>query len=842
MESPAQCCDLCGLPLHRGFVEPASSLTTPRFCCVGCKQVFTLLSESAPGADPISFRETEVFKRCRELGIIPRSPMDVEKLRQREARGDRGGPGTAQGNGSSRTQEANAPAASSDSRDPGLEKKSILTLNLKVDNLWCPACAWVIEEALKKVPGVVTAACSFSIDGVHCRYNPVKTSPSVIRTVIKSLGYHAEVPGEAERGHEKRRELVRFAISLLITLNVMMLSLGVYSGFIRFLSPETIARLSWPAGVLAGIVLFYGGHPIYRKACHNLRHAAFGMETLVTVGAFSAYLYSIVGIFSGSIHLYFDTASMLITLVLLGKLLERNAKDHLQEEVSSLFSLKPTKVKICTEQFPQGHYVAAERLAPGDTFQVEAGEVVPADGTILAGSGAVDESSLTGEATPLGKTAGGQLKSGTKVLFGTLIVKAERVGKDSLLHQMLQVIEKALREKPPAEDRTDHLLRWFVPVVLTLALGTGVGGFLSGLSTEASVLRMLTVMVISCPCALGIAVPLTRMAAVSLAWRNGVLVRDFSAFERLRKVNAFVLDKTGTITTGKWTLRETIPQGVNSKAELLALAAGLERDVPHVIAMEINTRTAQLGIEPARVEQVVVHPNGISGLIDGERVCIGSAAFLREEGAAPSELHEIIGPSHLSRVYLALEEKMCGMFVFGDEIRASSAAAVDRLKALGHRLTLVSGDADDTTALVGRLVGIDSARGGMLPREKAAFVEELQRKGACVAMVGDGVNDAAALAHADLAIAVHSGGSFGEQISDLTLMRGEPGQLIDILALAERVNRKLRQNLAATFLYNTLSIPIAMTGLLNPLIAVSAMLLSSLSVIGNTLLLVRRAG
>lgn len=544
-----------------------------------------MLIESSDAGDPESFRETELFKNCQEIGIIPRSEAELaEKARENSTTVF---PQT--GLDQERDYQESTAAASS------------LSLTLSVTLMWCPACAWVIEETLKRSPGIISASCNFATDRVRCDYNPVLTSPQRVIDSIKGLGYEALLPGEETEAREKKGEFIRFVVSALLTMNVMMLSFALYSGFFTEFSRETIWKLSWPIFIMASVVLFYGGRNIYRRAWAGITTAAFSMETLIAVGSFSAYSYSIYGLLSGSIHLYFDTASMLITLVLLGKLLEGRAKAEVQEDLANFFSLRPSKAKICSEQYPQGRYVAAENLRQNDIFRVEETEVLAADGFILDGEGAVDESSLTGEPLPITKKTGDLVKSGSKVLQGTFEIRAEGVGEDSVVGQMIAIMEKALGEKTPFEGKAERALQWFVPVIIALGVGTGLVCLLSGLTFDQAMIRAVTVMVISCPCTLGIAIPMARVAGISLAGRNGILVRDFSSFEQADRVNAFVLDKTGTVTKGKWSLLEVIPVGSLSGAEILGLAAALERESDHLIAAEIIKEAAKVQVQLANL-------------------------------------------------------------------------------------------------------------------------------------------------------------------------------------------------------------------------------------------------
>ena len=827
MKTSLPTCKLCGLPIHYQKISSTTYSRTFHFCCMGCKQVFHMLMESSDAPDPESFRETELFKTCQEIGIIPRSEAQLKK-------------GVHKNNQQATTAPAAGPVPEIEDQAP-LQDNDAISLTLKVDQMWCPACAWVIEETLKRTPGIIEASCNFATDRVRCDYNPVLTSPRLVIESIEGLGYAASPPEESAPVRERRVEFIRFVISGLLTMNVMMFSFALYSGFFTALSPESIRKLSWPICLMASIVLCYGGRHIYRRAWAGISSAAFSMETLITLGSFSAYFYSIYGLLSGSIYLYFDTASMLITLVLLGKLLERRAKDEVQEDLANFYSLRPSKVRVCSEQHPEGRYLAAEHLRKGDIFRVEESELLPADGLILGGAGAVDESSLTGEPYPLTKQAGDRVKSGSKVIQGGFTIRAEGVGEDSLVGQIIGIMEKAFGKKTPFEGATERALQWFVPIIIILAVGTGLFCVLSGLSLDQAMIRAVTVMVISCPCTLGIAIPMARVAGISLAGRKGILVRDFTSFEQAGKVNVFVLDKTGTVTRGQWSLLEITPVGSLPKQEVLSLAASMEKESDHLIATEIIREAARTQVQPVTFESIEVFENGVAGRHNGQEVKIGSRGFLASELARSSTLPLQENKPEHSLVFMSYAGQVCGIFLFGDDIKPTSVQTVQRLRSAGYHVALISGDEDLTTRAIANEVRIDDALGGKLPQEKAAFIAELQKQGRQVAMVGDGINDAPALVQADLAIAVHSGSHLSDEAADLTLMRGDPLQICDFVELSKKVKKKIHQNLGWSFIYNLVSIPIAMSGLLNPLIAVSAMLLSSLSVIGNTLLLLKRA-
>ena len=821
-------CDLCGLSLRTGRFEATFFGKTYHFCCQGCHQVFSILMEATDSGDPAKFRESDLFKQCVEKGIIPRLEADLVSTNVSGKSDD------------SPSYKAETLESAGQLADP---TEGVLSLNLKVRNMWCPACAWLIDESLKKTPGIIESACNFSTDRLQVNYNPIKTSPDQIIDAVKKLGYRAAEPEESRDALGRRREFIRFAVSAFLTMNIMMLSYALYSGFFTELSRETVNKLSWPAFIMATIVVIYGGFELFKKAWSGLTNAAFSMETLIIMGSMSAYVYSTVNLFAGSIHIYYDTAAMLITLVLLGKTLERRAKGSVLEGLENFFSLKPTKVRICTDTYPAGRYVGADHLSEKDIFRIDENEIIPADGRVLSGTGTVDESSLTGEPLPIGKKPGDTLRSGTSVMKGSFKVSAHKVGANSTLGQMIAIIEQTLMTKTPLEGKTDAILQWFVPIIIALAAGTAFICLLVGLTVEAAILRAVTVLVISCPCALGIAIPLARVAGISIAGKKGLLVRDFSAFEQAQRVTTFVFDKTGTITAGKWNLLDIICDASLTRDQALAFAAGLEKNSEHFIAVEINRRARTKNIQPIYLTNILHDDKGIQGESNGRSIKIGSAKFLDKELKATNTLDDLTVPDKTdnhSYVYLGIDGRLVAIFVFGDMLRPDALTTVQKLKSNGLYLALVSGDGEQTTRAIGDKIGIQQSFGGQLPRDKSRFIVKLQQKGHLVAMVGDGINDAPALVQADLSIAVHSGGQLSKETADITLMRGQPSQILEFLDFATQVNQKIYQNLAFTFLYNFVSIPIAMSGLLSPLVAVTAMLLSSLSVTGNTLMLVRR--
>ncbi len=769
--------------------------------------VYAMLMEASESSDPARFRESELYRRCAAAGVVPATEADLARINQTSADAEP------------------LPEA------VGSETETLM-LQFKVAGMWCPACAWVIETALGRRPGVREAVCDFATDRLRCRYDPTFVDPDTIKGVVRNLGYTPEVPGETAQNARQRGEFIRLILCALLSMNVMMLSWALYSGFFTSLSSDDIRHISWPILVMATVVMIYGGGPLFRKAWWGLRAAAPGMETLVCLGAGSAYLYSICNFAAGSWHLYFDTAATLITLVLLGKTLEARAKARVRNDLEGFLALQPHKVRLCSPKFPQGRFADIAQLKPGDAFRVQTEEIVAADGRILAGRGWVDEAAVTGESRPRAVAPGDPVTSGTHLLKGDVTVMTQRVGRDAMIGQMIAIIEAGLGRRTPLESRTDRWLALFVPLMAGLAGATVIIAHGVGSSWEQAFVRGLTVLVIACPCALGIAIPMARIAGISGAGRKGILVRDFEAFERSIRADTVVFDKTGTLTQGRWRLERVEALPGFSADEAAALAAGLEKEADHAIARAVTAYARQQGLAPAPVEKIQIHPSGIEGWFEGRYVRIGSWAFVTQ--GAPPTLDNV--PDALfSRVFLSINRQIAAHLWFGDQVRQSAKLLVRQLAADGYRVYLISGDAHDTTAAVAQRLGIAEAQGGLSPMDKAEFVTRLQQAGRRVIMVGDGLNDAPALARSDLSVALHRDAALTQQAASLTLMRGDPAQLLDFLGLAGQVNARVAQNLACAWIYNLVGIPIAMSGWLNPLVAVLAMLLSSLTVIGNTL-------
>ncbi len=762
--------------------------------------VYTILLESAEVDDPARFKKTDLYKQCVAAGVIPASEDDLRRINEREKK------------------ETQAAAESVEGVKTTSEPSGTLSLDLIVEGMWCTACAWVIEKTVSRMAGVQAVTCHFSTDRMRCRYRPDRVAPDQIRKSVTRLGYGIrETEAGTEGQYAQRGELIRLTITGLLSANVMMLSWALYAGFFTTLSSDAVSKISLPIVAMAAVVLVYGGGPMLRKAWFGLIHRAPGMETLVGMGAGCAFVYSLYNWLTGSIHLYFDTACMLITLVLLGKILEQQAKGRVRRDLDSFFALQPAKVRLISDTSPKGRYVAIGQLAPGDRFAAEADEIVPADGRVESGSATLDESSLTGEPRPVRVRTGDPIKSGARVIDGRVTARVEKVGNDTVLGQMIAIMTRSLEQKSAFEGRTDRMLRWFVPMIITLAGGTGVYCAMTGLPVNQAVVRAVTVMVISCPCALGVAIPMARLAGISLAGRRGILVREIESFERADAIDTVVFDKTGTLTHGRWQLNHIECEPGHNPATIAAWAAGLEQASDHEIANSINAYARIQGITPAVAADIIVHPDGIQGRLDAKTVRIGNREFAWGKVPSSDDVTEKYEGTLTSRVFLSADNRPVATLIFGDTIRPTVPSMVVALKRDSRDIHLISGDGGATTREVARAIGLAEARGNLLPSDKADYIDALKEQGRQVAMVGDGINDAAAMARAHLAVAVYSGQGLAKEAAHITLMRGDPSQLLDFFPLSRRVDRKVMQNLWCAWIYNLISIPIAMNGLLTPL-------------------------
>jgi heavy metal translocating P-type ATPase len=787
-------CDLCTTPVGWKPRKGAFKGEEKVFCCAGCLNVYAILVESgalAPGQDP---RQSELFRESLRMGLIASGP-----------------------------EEAFQPP-------PGSEVRETL---FQLSGLWCASCGWLIEHAVSQEYGVVEVDVMFTSDLMKVRYCPQFVPPGRIQERVMQFGYRADEYGSEPEGNRKGWQdmLLRLGIAGALWMNVMLFSLVIYASYWEHIAEGARRVVPFILMGLATPAVTYSAWPIHRLAWLGLRHGRLRMEALISSGILAAYGYSSVQAFLGGSHYYFDTACAIVTLMLTGKALERAAKERSARSIAMLHRLLPRKARVRVDG--EERFVAIEALTVGTVFLVKPGERIPADGVVVEGTSSVDESVVTGESAPCGRTLGDRVICGSLNAAGVLEIRVTHAGTDSTLAQIVRSVEGALASRSPLERIVDRVSRIFIPSVLLLSLGTLGGCFLAGLPATTAMLRAISVLVIACPCALGIATPLATTAAVGWASRKGILIRDVRVLETFRNVDVIILDKTGTVTEGTFGVRE-------AQVEQLGLLASLEAYSEHPLAHALVARARAQGLVLEAVQDIeVMEGLGLIGTVAGHRIAVGSARMMATVGAALPEAHLALAAqwslAGLTVVYGAVDGACCGLLALGDRPRREAAALVAALRARGVRTVLLSGDAPATTAHMGALLGVDECLGGVLPSDKAEVVRRFQAGGAVVAMVGDGINDAPALAAADLGIALGSGADLAMHAAPIVLLGDGLLRIEETFTLARKTVRVIRQNLFWAFFYNGLGITLAITGVLNPILAAGAMVLSSLSVIGNSL-------
>lgn len=695
------------------------------------------------------------------------------------------------------------------------------TVDLLVGGMTCASCVSRVEKKLNRLDGV-EASVNLATASARVRFDPALVDETTLVETVERTGYTAALPsgGDADPAADEAayaRGLLRRLV-LAVPLTAVVLVLAMVPG---------VERLPWVQLVLATPVVLYAGWPFHRAAAINARHLASTMDTLVSLGTLVALTWSVVQLLRGEMHLYFEVASTVTTFLLLGRYLEARAKARAGSALHALLELGAKQAVVLVE----GHEseVAVADLRPGMQMLVRPGAQVPTDGRVVEGASAVDESMITGESLPVEKSVGDEVVGGTLNADGRLVVEVTRIGRDTLLARIRQSVVDAQAGKAPVQRLADQISAVFVPVVLAIAVGTFVAWLLTGHSTDAAMTAAVSVLVIACPCALGLATPTALLVGTGRAAQLGIVIRGAEALESSRAITTVVLDKTGTLTTGVMQVHETA-----GDPDAIRLAAALEASSEHPVARAI---VAHVGGSPVTsVEEFANEPGiGVRGRVEGHDVHVGRTP---EPEALPADLGRAVRDAHAAgrtTVLVEVDHEPRAVIAVGDTVKPSAHTTTSALRRLGLRTVLLTGDNRAAAQQVADELGIDEVRPEVLPHDKVAEVARLQQQGDVVAMVGDGVNDAAALVQADLGIAMGTGTDAAIEAGDLTLVNGDPGLVGTSVLLARRTLRTIRQNLFWAFAYNLVGIPIAALGLLNPMIAGAAMAASSVCVVTNSL-------
>jgi P-type Cu+ transporter len=718
-----------------------------------------------------------------------------------------------------------------------------LDLDLGIGGMTCASCVTRVEKALRKVPGVMDASVNLATESARVRYAPADQMEARLRRAVRDAGYEPRAAQEpSPQDLSPWAGFAPVAAGIALSLPLLLPMLGNFFG-LDWMLP------AWVQFVLATPVQFILGARFYKAGWHALKAFTGNMDLLVAIGTTAGWgLSTWLWLSAGGMHLYFEASAVVVTLVLLGKFLEARAKRQTTAAIRALHALRPETAHVLQRSGEEADVPVAEVLA-GDRLVVRAGERIPADGTIEQGRTQVDESMLTGEPLPVAKAEGARVTGGSINGEGRVVMAVTAVGSETVLAQIIRLVEDAQAAKAPIQRLVDQVSAVFVPVVLAIGLVTLLGWWWAGAGIEAALIHAVAVLVIACPCALGLATPAAIMAGTGVAARHGILIKDAQALELAHKVDTVAFDKTGTLTVGQPRLVGFVATPAADEAPMLAVAASLQAGSEHPLARAVLAQAKERGVAFGAAGDLQAVPGrGSEGEVAGAHYLIGSMRWIAELGVALGELAPAAAQLQRDGATLsALVERhgaalqLRALMAFADEPKPGARDALAGLRERGLRIAMISGDNRAAALAMGERLGLrpDEIHAEVLPGDKAAQVAALKQGGHVVAMVGDGVNDAPALAAADVGIAMATGTDVAMHAAGITLMRGELALVGAALALSHRTVVKIRQNLFWAFAYNVAGIPLAALGYLSPVVAGAAMALSSVSVVSNALLLKR---
>jgi Cu2+-exporting ATPase len=805
-------CYHCGLAVPRGTQFAVTIAGAPReMCCAGCQAVAQAIVDN--GLDD--------YYRHRDA--LPESPREA------------------------------LPAVLGDLAlydHPDVQQSFVRPLSehereasLILEGITCAACVWLNEQHLTRQAGVTAVEINYATRRARVRWDERRIRLSGILAAVAAIGYHA-YPYDAARSEEiakreRRSALWRLFVAGFGMMQVMMYAVPVYLAEEGTMSADIEGLMRWASLVLTLPVVLYSAAPFFRNAWRDLRLKRVGMDVPVALGVGAAFVASLWATFIGAGEVYFDSVTMFVFLLLGGRYLEMLARHQSVRSIERVGRALPAFAERLTA-YPalETERVIVSTLQPGDRVLVAPGQTIPADGSVLQGESEVDESLLTGESRPLAKTAGSELTGGTVNVRSPLVQVVEKVGEATRLASVVRLMERAITEKPRVVQLADRVAAWFVAALLLLALATGIAW--SQIDASRALWVFVSVLVVSCPCALSLATPAALAVATGAFSRLGLLVSRGHAIETLARADHFVFDKTGTLTWGRLRLHETLPLAGETESEALKLAAALEQGSEHAIGVALREAEKAGGFRPAPQSLQSFTGEGVEGTLAGRRLRLGRPEFA---GALHGQLLPVPAQAQFATgdtcVALADETGWLAVFRLGDQLRSEAGDLVRRLRDLGCRVTLLSGDSAEAVGQVAGVLLIKDAHGGMTPQGKHDFIAALQAKGAVVAMVGDGVNDAPVLAQAQVSVAMGGGTELARNQADIVLLGENLVRLAEAVGLARRTQRIVRQNLAWAFAYNLTAIPLAMLGWITPWMAGIGMSASSLLVVANALRLQR---
>ena len=740
-------------------------------------------------------------------------------------------------------------------------KKNIKDYTFKVEGMTCSACANRVERVTQKIEGVELAVVNFATEKLTIKLDADVASYGQVKAAVEKAGFQLVSEEDTIKGEEKKHDeasklLIRFIISLIFAVPLLIISMGHMVGMPL---PHLIDPMMNPFNfgivqLILTLPVVMAGYKFYQVGIKNLIQLSPNMDSLIAIGTLTAFFYSVFGIYkitqgdaSYAMHLYFESAAVILTLITLGKYLEAVSKGKTSQAIKALMGLAPKTATI--ERNGRELEVPIEEVVVGDLVLVKPGEKLPVDGEVIEGSTAIDESMLTGESIPVEKTVGSVVIGASINKTGFIKYKATKVGRDTALSQIVKLVEDAQGSKAPIAKMADIISAYFVPIVIGLAILSSVAWLLAGETGVFALSIFISVLVIACPCALGLATPTAIMVGTGKGAEYGVLIKGGEALETTHKLSTLILDKTGTITEGKPKVTDIVTTNL-SEEQLLIYAASAEKGSEHPLGEAIVRAAIDRGYQLCELESFNAIPgHGIEVSIQGKQMLLGNKKLMIEKTIDVSSLSETsdqLAYDGKTPMYMAIDGQLAGIIAVADTVKESSKKAIETLHQMGIKVAMITGDNQKTADAIARQVGIDLVLAEVLPADKANEVKKLQETGVKVGMVGDGINDAPALAQADIGIAIGSGTDVAIESADIVLMKSDLMDVSTAIKLSKATIRNIKENLFWAFAYNVLGIPVAMGvlhlfggPLLNPMIAAAAMSLSSVSVLLNALRLRR---